>query len=416
LKSKRFWNSSGNRYTVLGILIAICAILYITFQLINRNNQQEIITTDTGNVNISKHDNKNPGISLDITIDSILYTFGIKKEWITTEKNQIQKKTLTKASWFSKIVLIPKEIASAEINLDISTYLVEAGLSTRVNEEIITKDITIYINDPDTLKTLPAAVVQIIHSEKVKRSGGTVAIILDKISDFDDDALNKYILTKNEFSYIFPRNLDDINIQHKLLQRKKDIVINLTIGGTDNYEADFNTALDEKAIRERVRSFNADFSTINKVMLTKSFSDASLNQLQKKITAELAKYNIAVINDTMLTPAYKSSEKDKIGTFFNTLIQKAELNKNIIVVYPIEKSEFTDFYNRVLTLKKLGHKFFNLTEFFNYTIDEQKKEQERLEKLRQEQLKKKKQEDQQKNKSVKDKKKETTKKPEKRKK
>jgi hypothetical protein len=246
-----------------------------------------------------------------------------------------------------------------------------------------------YVADPDSSKQLPGAVIQVIHSDKVNRTSSRISIILDKINEFNDEELDKLILTKNEFSYVFPRNLDDIDIQHKLLQRKRDVIINLILGGKDNYEADFNTEMDEKTIKDRVRSFNADFPSINKVLLTKSSGDAVLNQLQGKITAELIKYNITVLNDSMITQAYKENEKDKLGIFFNTVIQKTAMNKNLIAVYPIGRKDFGDFYKKIMVLKKLGYKFMNLTDYLNSAQEEMKIQREREEKQKQEQQKKK---------------------------
>lgn len=393
MNRKRFWKTPKNAYILLGVLAGLSAILYVTYLLTEQNSKEQIIAGDTTSVTLPSVEKTNPESRLNGAIDSILYTFGIKQEWITTEKPKAQKKAASRAVWFTKVVLIPKDLASAEINLDISTYLNEAGLSSRVNEEIISKDIAIYVNHPDSTQQLPAAIIQIIHSEKVKRTDVTVAIILDKVSEFSESDLDKLMISRNEFSYVFPRNLDDIDVQHKLLQHKKDVLINLTIGGKDNYEADFNTLLDEKGIREKVRNFNADFSTINKVLLTKAEGEAGLNLLQKKITEELGKYNIITINDTMLTPVYDSGEDDKIGTFFKDLVQKSASNKNIITIYPVDKSEFAEFYRHVLILKKLGYKFINLSEFVNYVKEQNKKEQELLEKQKQEQLKKKMQEE-----------------------
>ena len=389
MKSKRILSASRIKLIILAILIAITAVLLVT-QVFNKNKSSQDSETINKDNEKSPQFN-NPEVQLDSAIDSILFTFGIKKEWITTEKSQRKK-----AEWFTKSVLIPKDLTSVEVNLDINYILTGAGLSSKVNEDIITKDVLIHVNNPDTSKTLPAAIIQITHSDKVRREAGVIALILDKVNEFSIDGIDKLIITKNEFSYIFPRNLDDIEIQHKLLKHKKDVIINLTMGGSENYEADFNSAMDDKAINERVRSFNADFGSINKVLITKN-AEGDFKILQRKITSALNKYNITIINDSMLTQAFNNSEKDKLGSFFSAIIQKASLSKFVIAVIPADKSGFDDFYNRVMILKKLGHRFVNLTEYFNYTKEEQKRENE----LKQEQVKKKTQEEVKKKKDVK---------------
>ena len=388
MKNKNFWSISKNQLITLIILILFSGILFFIF--ITKNNKDDNNTFhDKDTVNSFNNKIKNPETSLNNSIDSILFTFGIKKDWISTDTGNTQKK----AGWFVKSVSIPKDLTSVEINLDISSYLNESGLACRVTEDILSKDITILVSDPDTAKKLPAALIQVTHSEKVKREAGTIAVIIDKINEFSPEDLDRLILKKNEFSYIFPRNLDDIEIQHKLLQYKKDIVINMSIGSRENYEADFNTEMDEKSIHDKVKSFNADYPSINKVLLTKIINNAALITVQNKITAEFVKYNVTVINDSMLTSAYKSGEKDILGYFFGNIVQKAGLAKYAIAVLPLEKAEFDDFYKRIVVLKKLGYKFLNLTEYFNAIKEDKKSELEKEEKTKQEQVKKKTQDD-----------------------
>ncbi|HEY3250501.1 MAG TPA: hypothetical protein VGK25_05230, partial [Ignavibacteria bacterium] len=235
MKSKSFFAKPKKRLILLCSLITAAVVLaLIIFLKKDVTEQNKTVKTDTSEIPILNNERKDVKESLNSSIDSILYNFGIKKEWITTEKKS------QKAEWFSKSVLIPKDVTSVEINLDISSYLSEAGLSLRVLEDILSKDITIYVNNPDSTKKLPAAIVQVTHSDKVIRETGVIAIILDKINEFTSEEIDKLVISKNEFSYVFPRNLDDIDIQHKLMQHKKDIIINLTLGDNDNYEADFN--------------------------------------------------------------------------------------------------------------------------------------------------------------------------------
>jgi len=372
---------------MLLILVIICGILFVIFITKKNTLNNNKSPADDSYNNNSLLIIKNPESVLNNSIDSILFTFGLKKEWITTDT----LKSHNKADWFVKSVLIPKELTSVEVNLDISTYLNQSGLRAKVTEDIISKDITITVNNPDTTKTFPAAMIQITHSDKINRESGVVSIIIDKITEFNPEDLDKLIITKNEFSYVFPRNLDDIEIQHKLLQHKKDIVISMSIGSRENYEADFNTEMDEKSIREKVKNFNSDYPSINKVLITKIINPAP--SLQNKITAEFQKYNITVINDTSLTNAYKSGEDNKLGNFFRRITQKAGITKYIITVLPVEKTDFDEFYRHVMVMKKLGYRFLNLSNYFDAIRDDKKKDQEKEEKNKLERVKKKTQDD-----------------------
>jgi len=195
LKNTSFLRSSKNRLILLFSLAAAAAVLIIILYLRNDEpGKDETVLNDTLKKTAQNKDTNDSKTNFDVSIDSIFYNFGIKKEWITTEKKT------SKAEWFTKSVLIPKDVTSAEINLDISTYLNESGLDTKVTEDILSKNINIYINNPDSSKKLPAAIIQVIHSDKVIRETGVIAIILDKVNDFTPEEIDKIIITKNEFS------------------------------------------------------------------------------------------------------------------------------------------------------------------------------------------------------------------------
>jgi hypothetical protein len=396
LRNNSLLASAKFRFIILGALFAIILILLYLYYFKDDNIAGNDLSTLDSNKKTTDSVSFEPQTNLNRSIDSILFTFGIKKEWITTE---IQKKQNQKAEWFVKNVMIPKDLTSVEINLDISSYLNHIGMNSKVNENILNKDITISVNNPETTKQLPAAIINITHNDKAVRESGIIAIVIDKINSFSAEDIEKLVINKNEFSYVFPRNLDDIDIQQKLLHHKKDVVIGLTYSAGENYESDFNSAMDEKAIREKVKNFALDYTSINKVLLTCPTGDASLSQLRNRISAEFARANISVINDSMLVNAYSSGEKDRTGMFFNNVIQKTNLLRNIIVVYPAEKSEFEDFYSRVMVYKKLGYKFVNLSGYFMAIEERKKKEQQLLEKQKQSEDSKKKTEEIKKKKS-----------------
>lgn len=390
MKKKGLLSSAKFRYSIIGaFLVIILILLYLLYFKNDVNPGTDSSILDT-NKKIPDSVSINPQTNLSLSIDSILFTFGIKKEWITTE---IQKKQNQKAEWFVKNVLISKDLTSVEVNLDISSFINSIGMASKVSENILNKDITITVNNPDTTKQLPAAVIQITHSEKAVRESGIIAVVIDRINSFSPEDIDKLVISKNEFSYVFPRNLDDIDIQQILLHNKKDIVIGLTYSAGENYESDFNSNMDEKTIREKVKNFTSDYTSINKVLLTCPSNDASLNPLRNKISAEFSRSNIRVINDSMLINAYNSNEKDRIGMFFSTVIQKTGLLRNVIVVYPAERNEFEDFYNRVMTYKKLGYKFVSLSGYFSAIEERLKKEQQQIEKQKKSEETKKKTED-----------------------
>ncbi len=393
-KIKNFFNSFRNKVIIIISLIVIASILLIT-KVFLKKDDSEPNNTQTTELNTETDKPVTPNLevlqkSLDHNIDSVLAGFGIKKEWITTLYNTHGEKTTAKnttkdAEWFTKSVIIPKDLSSIEVNLDLSGYINSTGLASNTNEDIITKDITLIVNNPDTVKSkLPLAKISVAHSDKITRESAVFCFILNGIGDYSLEEIDKHVMNKSEFSYVFPRNLDEIDAQNKLLQHKKDILINLSVGGKDNYNTDFNTSLDEKAIRERVKSFSSDYPSVSTVILTKAENDVQPSAISR-IADEFTKFNIKVISDSTLTKLLTTAEedsKDKTGMLFTNLKTKSGLVKNIVTLVKITPDEFEKFYNDVLILKKLGYKFCSYSEYLTKAAELEKLQKEKLEKLK----------------------------------
>jgi len=398
-KIKSKLRSFPNKLIIIIVLITITAILLLTKFFLkddqrNGNNTKNSEEVNNGNDHV-KPDLELLENNLEPGIDSVFANFGIKKEWITTQNIKNQKlpvKTpLKDAEWFTKTVLIPKDLSSIEVNADLSRYIKGTGLQLSVNENIITKDIVLVINNPDSAK-LPLAKIFVNHSDKITRDGGTICIILNNIGEYKQEEIEKLLLNKSEFSFVFPRNLDEIDTQNKLLHNKKDVLINLTVGGKDDYESDFNTSLDEKGIREKVKSFSSDFPAISKVILTRTGQDIQPS-VMRSITEELNKFNISVVNDSDLTKLLTKQEeesRDRLSILTDNLKSKTSISKNIIAMLSIDPGEFEHFYDEVMILKKSGYKFYNFTEFMNkktetdkqVKLDEEKLKEQKEQKIK----------------------------------
>jgi hypothetical protein len=253
---------------VISILAAaiIVAILYsVDFRKFIPGNSQNVNQQLTGtNFDNTKINYDILANRCDKDIDSVLYNFGIKKEWISTayakeqsSNNSKIKKRISSAQWFVKDVDIPNDLTTAEINLDLSTYVNSIRLKESVREDIRTTAITFIIDTPaDTsgINEIPLAIINIIPNRNIKRDAGTIVLIINQISKYDSDELENILSTSNEFSYIFPRNPEEIELQNKLIQMKKDVLVNLTVGANDNFDADFRIGMEEKDVKQRVKS------------------------------------------------------------------------------------------------------------------------------------------------------------------
>lgn len=414
LKQSKLLNSFRKKLVFAFILLAISISLF--FILKSKYPGKDLKTTTDSTITSTANSNEKIQIkqidiklfqaNLDNDIDSILAAFGIRKDWVSTFTPQ-QKAPITKptaptakttgpkttapktstpapkrnpkeAQWFVKDVIIPRDLASAEINLDISLYVAGSGYLPEVNEDIKTKDIIIDIKSiADSSSTTPLARIYITHSDKISRETGTFCLILSNLGDYKKDEIDKVLGTTSEFTFTFPRSLENIELQNRLVQLKKGIVINLTESAKDNSGADFTT-LDDKDIKQKVKSFGVDYPGVTKVLLTKMDAQPLPTGLTGKIIEEYQKYNIRVINDSMLTPLFGKADedsKDKIKIIINNIKTKAAQTGKGIAILNLNFDDFTKLCSELLTLKKLGYKFYTLTDYLSKEAERKRKEE-----------------------------------------
>lgn len=170
----------------------------------------------------------------------------------------------------------------------------------------------------------------------------------------------------NEFSYIFPRNPDEIEFQNKLIQLKKDIILNLFIGKNDNIDADFNTGMDDKDIRQKARSIILDYPNIRTYYLTRIDSSLQLGTIYSSIGSEFQKYSGSIIPDSSITRLLSKNEEDskqKIELIIDRLKLKIGTTSKVITFLTIPNDELLNFYDEVMNLKKLGCKFYTYNQY-----------------------------------------------------
>lgn len=388
IKRNNFFKSY--RFPIIVISAVVIALLITAyFIFFHKGASEQPVSKSNDNkpdtVKVIQADLQNIGQSLDKKIDSVLSTFGIKKEWIATlttgtkqlkSKTDQQKKIISNAQWFTKNVLIPEDLTSAEINLDLTNLIRSSGLFPLVNEDIRTTDIDINIfNDSASSTMQPLVKISINHSDKITRESGTIVVILSSLNDMKKDQADEILSSTSEFSFILPRNLEDIELQNKLVHDKKDLIINLTIGEKEAVETDFSLDMADKDIKQKVKSFNVDFPSVKYVLLSTSDPNIQKDRIYSKLTDEFARFEIKSVSDTLL---FKFPDLEinssKVPSVINTLKARAENTGKVITVLSLDYDAFKTFYNEVLTLKKQGFKFYNFSQYLSKEASRQMKE------------------------------------------
>ena len=389
MKLKNLFKSFRFKILIL-VLLALIASVLIYLKIKNPEYNRTIDF-------ISEQKNRNEDLfdvnydilkdKIDRDIDSVIYNFGIKKEWISTSypgdkpvksKQDKPKKEPVNVKWFSKNIFIPKDVISSEINLDLTNYFRSYGLNTSVNEDIKTADIIIDVTQPgDTGNTqTPFARISIQHSDKIQRETGTYVIILNNIWDYKQDELDNIIANYPEFSLMFPRNLDQIDLQNKLIQMKKDVIINLTIGENDKPDNDFYPGIDDKTLKQRVKSFISDFPYIKTLLITHSEPVLTQNKLIPQLIDEFAKYDVKIIPDSLFVKidSKDNDSKNNVQTILARL-KSGIINKGkFFAILSVSYDDFVQLYDGISGLKKAGYKFYNYAQYRSKEADKTDKE------------------------------------------
>lgn len=391
MKSSGIFASKNFKLVTLSILIV--TIIFLAFFLFikktpEKQRREEVNKSDKTENNFPDIAGVNAG--LDTKLDSILFEFGIKKEWIvTTYPNQQSKQKESKKilnELFSKTVTIPRELPSIEINIDITSYLNSSGLRSVVNEDILTKDITIDIfarDDSAGQKSL--ARVQFSHSDKVFRQTAACVFILSGLQEFDAKELDEIINLTSEFTYLLPKNLDDIDLQNKLINAKRNVLMEFSIASSSIEEAEFYSGMAGKDVQSKIKTFTNDFPSIKYVLLSARDKSTGALTVKKIAEAEMLRLGLKVISDSLLTETIKEDEKgDKIKIILEKIHSRTNSSSALISKLWLDPNQLKSFYSEVLTLKKKGYKFYILSEYLTKEEQSLKKE-----KLKQEEEKKK---------------------------
>lgn len=405
LKRNLLFKSFRFRIILIAVLILFAGGIFILSKILLKNHS---VNTDSGlqnRLNEQKTDN-NTNIDINVLsgrcdrdIDSIFYNFGIKKEWITTQysgdKTSLQKtdkqtkppaskKEAPNVKWFSKTVLIPKDLTTAQINLDLTSYVSNLALPFRVDEDIRTTAIYFKIDSPGDTSSggIPLASINIIPNDKIKRDGGILVLIINQISNFKKEQLENILNTANEFSFIFPRNPEEIELQNKLLQLKKDVLVNLTVGTSDNYDADFRIGMDDKDLKQKVKSIASDFPSVRTAVLSKINPQVPNDLVFNLISDELRKNGIKAFRDSILTKPLSKEEEDsdnKIQLLTSRLEDKSVRAGSVIAILNLSNDDFLNFYADVQNLKKRGFKFYSFTAYMDRLQQKEEKENKQKE-------------------------------------
>ena len=349
---------------ITAVLFVLAAVLFILKLIITPAPENEITKSDKKDFTFRKSDFKDEITEIRFIegrIDSVLFGFGIKKDWILAPTNQPPKdknkkqNTNTVRHEGNKIVSLPKDVPIPEIIADINFNLQIENIILTATEDYETGNTILTISG---LKS-PYS-VNFYYDEKLKRDDDKVCLVINRLNDYKSEDARKMLDALYSYSVVMPLTLDRIDLQAAIIDSKRDYIIYPEIGRAEDYESDIRK---DKDWISKVYSLCTDYDK-NKAIIFSNPHNAI--DFEKDFITELSKCRGYIYRDTIFTKVAETKSKDKnISAVLNELILSSKNRSSNTRVYLIQVSpeEFDEFIGTVASLEKAGVRFVTFSQF-----------------------------------------------------
>lgn len=292
-------------------------------------------------------------------IDSLLFSFGIKKEWIKNIKGDKKNEKAFAELWFAKDAAIPFDLGTVAVTNTLTNMLHYFGLDGIINEDPKTRNVNadIFLKKDSLKKNI--GVLKLTYNDKVKRDASDVCFVLNNISDFKSSDLNDVLSSPENFSVVLPLTNDKSDIQSQILNSKKDFVLKFSLGKEDDVEADFKSGRESsREWRVKIKSTSYEFTKAGGIILENPIKDFVF---EEKIRDEFQKYKMNTYKDTLLMKFASSNVDDKkIHDLFAHIISRTKSGyTNNFYILNLTPAEFNSLDKEIANLEKRGYKFYS---------------------------------------------------------
>lgn len=374
-----FFNSRKNKLVLAVVLFVVMIVLAFFYRMSLVKDKALIKEFSTNEVKILSSDELKK--ILPVKIDSIASLFGIKKEWISDAnkvevvkpvKGKTDKRTELKtdkkikpvvndALWFAKNITIPKDVSTAEVNLEIKSSLFEYDFDCTANEDPKSGNLMINIFNKKDSSNKTLAYVNLEFSDKIKRDASDVCLILNNVENIPLPQLEKMLLLPDKFSVVLPNMVSRIEAQTVVMDTKRDYVLFLDIGTEDDLLSEFKKEMSPKELRSKVRSTCYEYDKASAVII---LNPKKIHPMETDLLMEFSKYNLKAYKDTILIK-FASEEKSgkKVNVFFSDIQNRSQKGaKSMVYLVDFNNDDINYFRNESYKLKRKGFKFYNFTE------------------------------------------------------
>jgi hypothetical protein len=362
------------------IIIVICLIITLAILIFlkfgsGKKKTDEITLQKTEVKKTINYDNLRNDIIQ--KLDSIYFSFGIKKEWISDFNPAVKIKTdkkpksdttkITKVKddlWFQREIQLPPDLPTFEVNVDVNEFLGLNNLKSEITEEFNkvtnTASVEMQVWLGDSTKKLIGKISYKTNKE-LKRSTSEICIVIAKLEKLSSQELDRLIGTTEKFTFILPDEIELSEVQSKIFDSKKDYILLFDVGSDKDIDADFRSDMPEKEWKSKIKSISYEYTKASAIILNSRRPNL---KIQNDVKAEFQKHNKNIFLDTIFIK-FDGKEKSgaKINNLLNDIVYKtANGYKDIYYLLTMNGDEVEEFTKESYKLKKKGFKFRSFSE------------------------------------------------------
>lgn len=343
------------KFIVVFILFIVSVILFL-FRPVENEKERIIKSVKTG------EEIKNSLLS---EIDSVLFLFGIKKDWI---KNSAGKSS---AEWFTKEIYLSYDIYAGAVLSDLNRYLLKYDLRGYSKEDfnpnpLVPVNLYTQIKDISVQPEVTVAGLGFLYKDGLKRDAGEICIVLDKFENFEREKAVEIINNQSYFSFVMPNVFEAIDIQALMIDSKSNYINCFELGEADNYQADFREQNDNRRNRgDNIRKIHQICNEYDKEKALVLLNPLKINETQSEIIKGLSKCRGNLFLDTLLLKIDLNNEKYGSELGFDKLIKENTGNGSIskAVLLSINGEDYSKLIEAVSGMEKAGFRFYYFNDF-----------------------------------------------------
>jgi hypothetical protein len=356
-----------NKHKLLAVLIVVPVIiaLFILNSIMGDANDENLGNTQ---IPLTSESLKQ---TIPAKIDSILFSFGIKKEWIknidpsqpdSSKKSKSKEKPKPKYAnaWLIKNVEIPRDLPLSDVNYELTNYLASLKLNTIAFEDPRSSSLSLELLNAAGDTGNVEAVINVSYNDSLSRNGSEIALILTNTEQYTPAELKTMLESPENFSIVLPIDYKYSDIQSLILESGNDYILFYSIGQEDDFSADFRENVPEKEWKSKVKFISIAFPKAAAVILN---NPEQLYKYEKAIREHFLEYRPNVFRDTLYTDIRNSElPGGPVDKIYESILSNSKAGKKYqIYIAEFTPAEFDMYKQRIYELKKKGHKFVSLS-------------------------------------------------------